>query len=84
MKRFLTKQEGRGSTGQMLYVHTQGKMVELTMEQLTGNVWVFVQHGSGNQVRSGTCDDVRLVVEVISMMDGYLRLDWQLFWTIRM
>lgn len=63
-----------------LYIDTQRKEVDLGMEQLTGNLQVFVHNGVEGGAAMGTGTDVSHVVEIPPKMERYLRLQCQWFW----
>lgn len=63
VKRFL-KREKHGGHPKLTYTNTYGRMVEYRMEQLMGNVGVFV----------GFCGDVELVVRLVVVLVNVVRL----------
>lgn len=69
------EREIRGAHRQKSYADTQEKMPEISTEQLTASVRVFVQHCAGNEVVYGESGDITRLVEVQSTGERYLCVD---------
>lgn len=64
-----------GDTGdqrQKLYGGTQGNMLKLARDQLTGNIRVYLQHSAEGEVISGQHKEKTHFVEALSTSETYL------------
>lgn len=70
-----TERETHEGQEQKLYANTQGNLLELAMEQLNGNVRVFLNHRAGDEARSGRGVEMKHLVEVSASTEGHMCVD---------